>query len=514
LTTRGSQGAVTMPPTIDPAGALNVLAQAENLGICLSIQGDHIRYRGPMTAALRSEIRQHKTALQELLRGPTFAIRHDHSLIPLPAYKEWLWREIETGRLGIAYTNSPAWCARLQGEISVDILEKSVASLCERHSALRTRIFESDARLYMATDREPRLQVVDLGSDGPELEDALAKLRWTPFDPRVDAMFRPFLIRVGREDHVIGCVCHHFVADGTSLDILIEDWLAAYGSHLGVRDPGAGERPYQYIDYLFEMDRWYASAGLRHRLHYWKRTLSRALPSTLPADFPLARETYCPLSSSGIVSFDATDTQRLRATAVAIGVTPINFLLAVHAIAIARRSPVDEVTLRNVDHGRRNSGLLRMVGSTDNALCLRVALDPAEGFADFAQRVQDIHLEAQAQDTYWGLVFSILDEVGTSDAHAVVNVVDHGSTGTTAAPNPNMAALRSTAFSTPALLQSLRHHPPHTFSGGLGTSFHYHMKYLDGAYRRETIERFNDDYATITRAVMDDPRICVEKLRR
>jgi hypothetical protein len=505
---------MTAMPEGGASDALKVLARAESMGICLNVQGTHIRYRGPMTADLRSDIRIHRGPLLELLRGPAFTTPHNLSVIPLPDYKVWLWREIESARLGVAYTNSPGWVTRVSGDISLEALEKSIELLCERHSALSTRVFESDTQLYMATDRRPRLHVVDLRSGGSGIEAALMQLRWAPFDPRTDALFRPFLIRLGKEDHVIGCVCHHFISDATALDIVVKEWLAAYATHLGAHPSSAEEHPYQYIDYLFEMNRWCKSAGLQHRLHYWKRTLSRGAPSTLPSDFNLAREAYSQLSKTEEFTFDASETRRLRATAASCGVTPINLLLAAHAVAVARTSQMDEVTLRNVDHGRWNPALLRMVGSTDNALCLRVTLDPAEVFTDFARRLQDIHLDAQSQNAPWGLVFGILDEVGTSDAHAVVNIIDHGSAAMIGSPEPAMFGSGPITISTPDLPQSLRHHPPHAFTGLLGASFSQHLKYLDGLYRPESIERFNADCGSITRSVINNPQVTVGELRR
>ena len=486
--------------------AHDVLTRAQDMGIYLGVEGNDIRYRGAMTAALKTEIRNCKSEILRLLRGPDFTTRSDASTIALPGYKEWLWREIQSDRLGIAYTNAPGWVVRIRGPIAAETLRRSIASLCDRHSALRTRAIETEGRLFLATDRSPRLHDVDLSTGNvAKLEEILLQLRWAPFDIQKDALFRPFLIRLGATDNVIGCVCHHLICDTTSMNIIVKDWLAAYSRELGMSPTDDDQVPYQYCDYLFEMDRWCHSPALHHRIAYWKRTLLKGKASILTPDYPVARDSYTRLIRSAEFGLDASATQRLRTTASDIGVTTVNLLLAVKAATMARIYQTDEITLRNVDHGRWNSALLQMVGSTDNALCLRIAMNPAEEFTQFARRVQQIHLDAQSNDAPWGLVFGILDQVETSDEHAAINIVDYGFSHAPGSSHPLLSSAEAVPLRLPDLAQSLRHHPPHSLSGSLEGSFLAHIKYLEGLYKRETIERLIAEFLSVLRAVMNNP---------
>lgn len=483
------------------------------MGIHLGIEGNDIRYRGAMTAAFRSEIRNCKSEILRLLRGPDFSIRSNAALIPLPAYKEWLWREIESARLGIAYTNAAGWVVRIADPVSVAMLKRSVASLCERHSALRTRVFEHSEQLFIATDRIPQLHEVELTDrNEAKLEEVLLQLRWAPFDTRKDPLFRPFLIRLGPNESVIGCVCHHFICDTTSMNTIVQDWLAAYARELGMPPSDDEQAAYQYNDYLSVMDQWVNSQALQHRIEYWKRTLFRGKASILAPDYPLARDDYTRLIRSAEFGLNTSETQHLRTTASDIGVTTINLLLAAKAATMVRISPTDEITLRNVDHGRWNPALLQMVGSTDNSLCMRIPVDPSEKFAQFAQRVQRIHLDAQSNDTPWGIVFGILDEVETSAAHAAVNIVDYGSSDVPGSSHPLLSSAAHVPLRRPDLPQSLRHHPPHSLSGSLQGSFVAHFKYLEGLYKRESIDKLIAELMHVIRAVMKDPLTPVGKL--
>jgi hypothetical protein len=497
---------MTMTSAVTVPNAQDVLARAQDLGIYLGVEGNDIRYRGAMTAALKTEIRICKSEILRLLRGPDFTTRPNASVIPLPRYKEWLWREIDTARLGIAYTNAPGWVVRIRAPVSPEMLNRSIASLCERHSALRTRLFENGRQLFIATDRMPRLQEVNLAErNEAKLEEIVLQLRWAPFDIRKDPLFRPFLIRVDDNDNVIGCVCHHLICDTTSMNIIVQDWLAAYSQELGMPSSYDEHVPYQYSDYLSLMDQWCESPALQHRIGYWKRTLMKGKASTLAPDNPLTRDAYTPLVRSSEFGLDPSETQRLRTTASDIGITTINLLLAAKAVTMARIFQTDEITLRNVDHGRWNPALLQMVGSTDNALCIRVAMNPAEQFEQFAQRVQQIHLEAQSNDAPWGLVFDILDEIQTSAAHAAVNIVDYGSAHVPGTSHPLLSSAMPVPLPLPDLPQSLRHHPPHSLSGSLQGSFIAHIKYLEGLYKRETIERLIAEFLSVLRAVMNNP---------
>ena len=64
-----------------------------------------------------------------------------------------------------------------------------------------------------------QLEVVDLsdlaeGERDAELQRILHAESEHPFDLRVDPVLRPFLIRLGADDHVFFNVMHHIATDG------------------------------------------------------------------------------------------------------------------------------------------------------------------------------------------------------------------------------------------------------------------------------------------------------------
>jgi Condensation domain len=448
-----------------------------------------------------------------LLRGPDFTTRAGAITIPLPKYKEWLWREVESGRLGIAYANAPGWLVRIQGPVSAEMLHGSIRSLCERHGALRTRLFENGQQLYIATDANPQLHVIELTEPREtSLEEVLLKLRWAPFDTHKEPFFRPFLVRLGPEENVIGCVCHHLICDTTSMNIIVQDWLAAYSRELGMAQSDDTQAPYQYIDYLSAMDHWCDSPAVENRIAYWRRTLAKCSASTLPPDYPLARDSYTRLIRSAEFGLDAAETQRLRAAASDIGVTTINLLLAAKAVTMARILRADDITLRNVDHGRWDPALLHMVGSTDNSLCIRVPVDRTQDFTHFARRIQQIHLDAQSNDAPWGLVWSNLEQIEASDLHAAMNIVDYGASQIPGSSHALLSSAEPLALRLPDLAQSLRHHPPHSLSGSMQSSFVAHVKYLEGLYKPETIEKLIGQFMNTLRAVINNPTASIVEL--
>ena len=164
--------------------------------------------------------------------------------LPLSYAQERLWLLEQIGGVGTAY-HMPA-AVRLQGDLDVVALERSFATIVERHEGLRTRFAVVDGGPVQVI--EPAglfgLQVEDL-SELPECErDASARQRMHAlmqhrFDLERGPLFRATLVRLSREEHVAIVVMHHILSDGWSIGVLIREVGALYAAY----SPGARPSP-------------------------------------------------------------------------------------------------------------------------------------------------------------------------------------------------------------------------------------------------------------------------------
>lgn len=502
-----------------------LLERVRSKGIELSVCGEKIRFRAPsgsMTPDLKLELELHKSGIQDSLRGPSFRHCRYPSSVGLPKYKHWLWREIQSGRLGTAYTNGPSWVTSSKKPLSTEAWRHALNELLGIHTVLRARIVEKGPAFEMFFDREVNLQVVDLSADAsPDTEQTLRRtvgnLLWEPFNVDTDALFRPFVVLLPSATCVVGFVCHHFISDEWSVRVLAKDWCAAYEQQVGTATSTCTPASYQYSDYLSEMGRWCSSAGMQVRLAYWRNLLRCAPESRLPPDL-----VYDPSAATRLnfewFTLDPTDVGLLRALASSLEVTAIDVLIAAKAVALHVQLDHRDVVLRSMHHGRADQALMTMVGSTENPVPLRITVEPDMAFDRLVRDVHEVSHQAYANALPWGIVANMLPEIGASDdAQAAVNLRDFGAqTEPRSRPNPTsmISEMMPLRRELPELNQTPKYYPAHNMDVQMvGTSLHGCLNYLESLYSPATIRQFLQMYLAILRLAVHGPGQSVQELR-
>ncbi|MEL6535924.1 MAG: amino acid adenylation domain-containing protein [Bacteroidota bacterium] len=135
-------------------------------------------------------------------------------------------------RLFVLYSLDPTLLAynmpavmKLEGEVTAEKLEATFLSLVQRHESLRTA--------FVLQDGEPVQQIREVTSFSlthfpKDTEAEVGMLRLVkPFDLESGLLIRAGLIPA--EDHYLLLIdMHHIVADGLSVNLLVEDFLALY----------------------------------------------------------------------------------------------------------------------------------------------------------------------------------------------------------------------------------------------------------------------------------------------
>lgn len=187
---------------------------------------------------------------------------------------------------------------RIAGALDVEVLRAAVAGLTTRHEALRTLFRarpDGEVEQMVLPGGGLELQVVDLRTVARAERDAQAgkSLRAflaPPFDLTVGPLARAALIRLDDQSHILTLAMHHIIADGASMQVLVDDLAALYAA-----GPAADEAPpacpIQYADYAS----WQRDAAVRdaqeRQLAYWVEQLGmppgEPQPSlALPVDHP------------------------------------------------------------------------------------------------------------------------------------------------------------------------------------------------------------------------------------
>ncbi|MEO6463483.1 MAG: condensation domain-containing protein, partial [Candidatus Eisenbacteria bacterium] len=398
-----------------------LLEELRRRGVRLSANGDRLRVSAPPGALdprLRDLLAARKEEILATLRGATGAAGprpqppplepapRDRPLV-LSFAQERLWFLDRLAPGSPAY-NIPLG-VRIQGPLRVDVLERTLGAIVQRHEVLRTGCATRDGEPVlepMASDGSAAEPVVPvpvhdlrdrLPADRNEEWDRLVALEARrPFDLARPPFLRAILARLDDAAWTGLLVTHHFVADGWSMGILLREVGALY--HAFARDLPSPlpPLPVQYADYAAWQRAWLGGGELESQLGVWRARLA-GMPAVLDLPADRARP---PLRSGlgGRVPFTTSPdlADALRALARSSSATLFMVLLAAFHVLLGRYARSRDVVVATAVSNRRRLETESLVGFFANNLVLRGDLDGDPTFRELVERTRVVAVEAYA----------------------------------------------------------------------------------------------------------------------
>jgi hypothetical protein len=270
-------------------------------GVGFWLEGGELRYRaaeGVMTAERLAELRVHREAIVSLLNTeadlvplpPVAGSVRRPAALPLSHAQERLWFLEQLGLAGPAY-NMPL-ALRLEGDLDLQALERSLAEIVRRHESLRTRFEARDGEAIQVVDGPDGfdLATVDLSRLGSEerareVERLIQEEVARRFDLAAGSLLRAAVLRLSDLEHVLLVTAHHIVVDAWSQGILVRELSTLYTAFSQGLSSPLPELPLQYADYALWQRGWLQGEVLDRRVDYWKSRLTGASPILeLPTD--------------------------------------------------------------------------------------------------------------------------------------------------------------------------------------------------------------------------------------
>jgi len=325
---------------------------------------------------------------------PVVRVPRDRPLpLSFPQERIWFLEQLSPGNL--AY-NAQA-TIRLRGPLDAEVLGATITEVVRRHEIFRTAFSTIDG-VPVQEVRPPMtvpLPVVDL-QDVPEAEqerrteEVVRDTIRRPFELTDPPLARWLLIRHAADDHTLVQVEHHFVHDGWSFGVLLDEIRAIYPELAAGRPSPLPEPPIQYADFAAWQRAWMRGEVLDRHLEYWKNHLKDApLVLDLPTDRPRPRVP----SFHGAalrVELPAELSRALRESSERSGVTLFASMLTGFAALLSRYSGQSDLVVGTGAANRRLAETERMLGMVVNTLPLRLDTSGSPGFESLRRRVSDV----------------------------------------------------------------------------------------------------------------------------
>jgi amino acid adenylation domain-containing protein len=327
--------------------------------------------------------------------------------LPLSYAQQRLWFIDQMGKSSVQY-HIPA-VLRLRGALNYAALQHAINAVVQRHESLRTTFIEVEGQAVQVVAAELRIEVPLSNLSGHDdrsrqqiVQSALRQEREQPFDLSRGPLLRAKLLMLDENEHILLLTFHHIIADGWSLGIFNQEFIAFYEAFEVDPHNGQGlfaQLPVQYPDFAIWQRVWLDQEELASKLEYWKQQLA-GIPEqlVLPQDRPRqARQTF----AAGVCTktLPAMDLARLKRLSQSGNATLYMSLLSALAVLLQRYSQQKDIVVGSPIANRQEPQLEQMIGFFVNSLVMRVLVDPEETFQKLLGRVRGVALSAyQNQD--------------------------------------------------------------------------------------------------------------------
>lgn len=294
---------------------------------------------------------------------------------------------------------------RLKGKLDVQLFEKCLNVVAQRHQILRTVFREIGGKPYQfVTDMKLSAPVTDVRSE-PEPEAAahevVTRLIREPFDLEKGPLARVPLVRIADDDYVMVGVLHHIVTDWWSYYVFYSELLGLYHAFSnGLPNPLA-DLPIQYADWAAWRDNWEQTSDFMSQEEYWLKQL-QGVPHVLEVPADRARpavQTHGGARSPFEIPNDTL--RRLRAMNRQAGTSSFMTLLAALNVFLWRYTgQKDFVVGTPVSADRDSEETANLIGYMLNTLVLRADLSGNPSFLEVLERVRTTCLDAFAHKEY------------------------------------------------------------------------------------------------------------------
>ncbi len=468
-------------------------------------------FEAPTVAGLAQRIEQALRKNERIEMPPLVAGARPEE-IPLSFAQQRLWflDQLEPGSTVYLIPRT----LRIEGDIEVYSLKRSLQELIHRHESLRTTFAEREGQpvqvIHPASDIP--LFVIDLQGLQPEQRELEARRlvsleAQNPSDLTRGPLVRTTLLRVERQAHVLLLTLHHIITDGWSTEVLVRELITLYQAFVARKPSPLSPLPIQYADYALWQRQWLQGEVLDAQLTYWRKQLANILPLELPTDHPRpVVQTY--RGARQVWQLPVELSEDLQVLSQQENVTLFMLLLAAFHVLLARYTGQNDISVGSPIANRRQGEIEDVIGFFVNTLVLRANLSGNPSFRQVLQNVRAMCLGAYAhQDIPFEKVVGELEPVRDMSRSPLFQVMfllqnasrEQGDLAAVSVRSLNMERTISKFDLTLALGETRQ---------GLRCTLEYNIDLFEA----ETVSRLLGHWQTLLQGVVHDPQAHLSEL--
>ena len=423
----------------------------------------------------------------------------------------WLLDQLYPGNTAL---NIPL-AFQFAGPLDLDVLERAINAMVERHEILRTSFSQVDGATKQVIQARAHLPlgVIDLESVPVEMrpdrvEQEMIAEAARPLSLTQAPIFRAVLLRLGAKDHVLMLTFHHIVGDGWSNGLVVRELGLFYDALLRGRTAELPALAFHYADYAVWQQDWLKTPQFRKQLDYWKEVLKGDLPVLdMPTDYPRRLgQPYTAFIESLLLPPELGSA--LKRLCVELDVTLFMVLFAAYVALLHRYTGQTEFLIGTTAANRNRSELEPLLGLFANPILMRPEVSGRMTFRKLAGRLRDQALNGFAhQEVPFEIILEELQEKMSGTRKPVIRT----------------HFLYQRAFMEPATYGDLVIRPLRSVSPGTTFELTYgiveraegirlQMEFHTALYKNSTIRRLLHHFQRLLESAVQNPDTPVDEL--
>ena len=252
----------------------------------------------------------------------------------------------------------------IEGGLDRKRLETVFQELVDRHEAFRTSFEMKGGEPVQRIHHRVELTLHYREAAENEIDNIIQEFI-RPFDLSQAPLLRVGLIKINELKHILMYDMHHIISDGTSMAILIREFINLY------QGQSLPELRIQYKDFAVWQNELFKRGKIRKQEEYWLARFAGEIPVlNLPTDYtrPAVQSFEGDRIALNLGPELAAGINRLASET---GSTLYMVLLAAYNVLLSKYSGQEEIIVGTPIAGRPHADLERMIGMFVNTLAMR-----------------------------------------------------------------------------------------------------------------------------------------------
>lgn len=319
-------------------------------------------------------------------------------IAPLSYQQRELWIAEQFKTRTNTYVISTSY--KIEGDLCVSFLEKSINKIIQRHEILRA--------VFMKKNGSPILFIEDEKVISVDFKDVSGLVNWGDYDKINEILFsqeeipmsltegpllRVTLFKIANESFLMLIEIHHLICDGWSLSIFIKELFHFYNQEITGEKKTLPLLTIQYPDYTTWENQYLEKNNFDDNLTYWKNKLQNAPRNIeLPADYHSSLY-QTNEGSVAFFEFPLELSKKIKKLSRVKEVSLFTMLFSGFGILLSRYSQQDDMLIGTTIANRKQPELENLIGFFVDFVALRLKYEKEKKFTDFLLEMKKNILE-------------------------------------------------------------------------------------------------------------------------